>query len=105
MVRHIVLTRFKHSTTEAEISELYRAFESLVGQLDNACGFTGGGRKAPSKSSVDICTDLLLISTAGTRCSTMLIIRYTGSLVHSWLDLQRVVWTGCWCLILKSSLR
>ncbi len=49
MVRHIVLTRFKHSTTEAEINELYRAFESLVGQLDNACGFTGGRSKSPEQ--------------------------------------------------------
>ena len=49
MIRHIVLTKFKHGVPEGKIEELYAEFAALVAELPGACGFTGGRSESPEQ--------------------------------------------------------
>ena len=49
MIRHIVLTKFKHDVPKEKIEELYAEFAALVAELPGASGFTGGRSESPEQ--------------------------------------------------------
>lgn len=49
MIRHIVLTKFKPDTPEAQISEIYAGLAALAERLPGARGFTGGRSESPEQ--------------------------------------------------------
>lgn len=49
MIRHIVLTKFKPETTEAEIAEIYAGLSALTDNLSGAHNFTGGRSQSPEQ--------------------------------------------------------
>lgn len=47
MIRHIVLTRFKSDTTEAQIEGIYSGLASVADRLPGAHNFGGGRSQSP----------------------------------------------------------
>jgi hypothetical protein len=49
MIRHIVLTKFMHGTSEETIAEIYAGLSELVDKLRGAQNFTGGRSESPEQ--------------------------------------------------------
>lgn len=47
MIRHIVLTRFKATATEEQISDIYAGLQSLTQSMEGVINFGGGRSESP----------------------------------------------------------
>ena len=49
MIRHVVLTKFKHSVGEERIAAIYAELATLTGALSGANDFAGGRTESPEQ--------------------------------------------------------